>query len=822
MTKITVVIPPHNFQGSIIEALESVKSQTYPRDRIEIILVDDGWNNRSVALARSFFERHGMQASVVGTDWGKGVGSAMNVGWRAATGDWIQFLTDGGLLAPNKLEVQASLISKLPENVGVICSSWQRLSSSDHNRRLSGSMISPVLIDPIILKLVSPHTGRLGPALFRKKAIVAVAGFSEETKFAVDEHFMLKIAGSDESEGLTSDRIICFETPSSSPLFFERERLDADSRYLKVGVAQQHLENVLIAQQILRQNQRDMLTPENIREIASLCRESLSDLYEYDQAVFQQYTQRLQQIEPSFIPTQTTSSRSKDWANSLALTHQWITSSAAGLASAISRGVRSLKYGLARIWHMSSDLFRAAAKVGALHAAAFGLTRPTHRTLATGALCAIAATLLLGGLLASGSFGTHGNPAGLVGQPQPSQKLRDGAPIIIVASTIYVEPSSQRPLPVEIGQPQLVPSDSVLWVRGLPAAVTLSEGRRVSADTWAVPVVGLSTLEIQVAASVSDRSNLTLTLVRADGSLLAEASTTIAINESTGTTTSAAAVANLPPGKPDQSIQETSPRSEMIVTLSEPTAPTTKPKPPHPRTDPTATKLPAPLPTPKPGSEQTAPQPVPVVETVPNPISEPMAAIATPANAETSSAMAPPKLDALPEAAAQAAGVEPPQATTDKINHNHEVAPLAPAIDVQRETKTASTAMPETSRPTVTAIPTEPSLATAKPDQSLEPERVVPTQEERQHIEKMIARGEHALEDGNVSVARQFFLRAAEAGFARGALLLASTYDPHEFMRLRIQGVQPNKAAARKWYTRARELGAALADERLLRLGAAE
>ena len=44
----------------------------------------------------------------------------------------------------------------------------------------------------------------------------------------------------------------------------------------------------------------------------------------------------------------------------------------------------------------------------------------------------------------------------------------------------------------------------------------------------------------------------------------------------------------------------------------------------------------------------------------------------------------------------------------------------------------------------------------------------------------MVARGEREIEQGNIAVARQFFLRAAQAGLARGALLLAATYDPRE------------------------------------------
>ena len=50
-------------------------------------------------------------------------------------------------------------------------------------------------------------------------------------------------------------------------------------------------------------------------------------------------------------------------------------------------------------------------------------------------------------------------------------------------------------------------------------------------------------------------------------------------------------------------------------------------------------------------------------------------------------------------------------------------------------------------------------------------------------------------------------------------MLLAATYDPRELARSGVQGVQPNLPEARKWYERARELGAPEAEERLARLG---
>jgi TPR repeat protein len=93
------------------------------------------------------------------------------------------------------------------------------------------------------------------------------------------------------------------------------------------------------------------------------------------------------------------------------------------------------------------------------------------------------------------------------------------------------------------------------------------------------------------------------------------------------------------------------------------------------------------------------------------------------------------------------------------------------------------------------------------------------TPEERANAEKFVARGERDLEQGNIAQARQFFQRAAQIGLARGALMLAATYDPRELSRMRAVGVQPNVAEARKWYMRAVELGAPEAAQKLATLG---
>lgn len=110
-----------------------------------------------------------------------------------------------------------------------------------------------------------------------------------------------------------------------------------------------------------------------------------------------------------------------------------------------------------------------------------------------------------------------------------------------------------------------------------------------------------------------------------------------------------------------------------------------------------------------------------------------------------------------------------------------------------------------------------PVAAERAPLPRVEPQEM--TLADREAAEKLVARGERDLDLGNIAQARQYFLRAAQMGLARGALMLGATHDPRELARMRSVSVQPNLAEARKWYGRAAELGAPEAAQRLVTLG---
>jgi len=91
---------------------------------------------------------------------------------------------------------------------------------------------------------------------------------------------------------------------------------------------------------------------------------------------------------------------------------------------------------------------------------------------------------------------------------------------------------------------------------------------------------------------------------------------------------------------------------------------------------------------------------------------------------------------------------------------------------------------------------------------------------DRERAMRLLVKGNEQLDEGNVSAARLFFERAADAGLAEGAMALAATFDATELGRRNVRGIKPDSKLARQWYERARQLGAGDAEERLRRLGA--
>jgi TPR repeat protein len=72
----------------------------------------------------------------------------------------------------------------------------------------------------------------------------------------------------------------------------------------------------------------------------------------------------------------------------------------------------------------------------------------------------------------------------------------------------------------------------------------------------------------------------------------------------------------------------------------------------------------------------------------------------------------------------------------------------------------------------------------------------------------LLDRGDTLLNAGDVTSARLFYQRAADAGGGLAAIRLGETFDPLFLDRVHLIGVRGDLSAASFWYRRARDLGA--------------
>src|SRR6185312_6414341 len=76
---------------------------------------------------------------------------------------------------------------------------------------------------------------------------------------------------------------------------------------------------------------------------------------------------------------------------------------------------------------------------------------------------------------------------------------------------------------------QAIPRNAFVRLRGLPPMAALSEGHSIAPGAWAVALAALPDLKIMLPVGSTGRSDVVITLLAVDGTLLAEAKATLTV-----------------------------------------------------------------------------------------------------------------------------------------------------------------------------------------------------------------------------------------------------------------------------------------------------
>lgn len=114
---VSVIIPAFNAASFLPHALASVAAQTYPANRIEVIVIDDGSIDETLKVARSF---EGISTGFqVFNQPNQGVSAARNLAITVSAGELIAFLDADDRWRPDKLALQVEAYRADP-GVGLI------------------------------------------------------------------------------------------------------------------------------------------------------------------------------------------------------------------------------------------------------------------------------------------------------------------------------------------------------------------------------------------------------------------------------------------------------------------------------------------------------------------------------------------------------------------------------------------------------------------------------------------------------------------------------------------------------------------------------
>lgn len=227
---VSVVIPTRDRAQYILEAIESVLSQSY--SNYEIVIVDDGSVDTTrdllAPLAKAGKLRYFFQD-------GKGVSAARNFGVEKANGELIAFLDSDDLFLPTKLEKQVELFRTNPD-LGFVHCSFSKFDDAGNDlgerdtSRFHG-IIYPGMLQEWTVLMAMPCI------LVRKSTFEWIGGFDVRMTWAEDLDLWRRFARLGPI-GIVPEVLVQVRVHSASTTFSKRGAINGFERYLEKAFAE--------------------------------------------------------------------------------------------------------------------------------------------------------------------------------------------------------------------------------------------------------------------------------------------------------------------------------------------------------------------------------------------------------------------------------------------------------------------------------------------------------------------------------------------------------------------------------------------------------
>jgi len=175
-TKVTIGVCVKNGEKALADALESVISQDYPHELMEVIMVDDGSTDNTFSIMKKYAEKMDIPSKIFREEW-HGLGASRNIVVRNARGEYIVWADCDMMFANDHVRKQVEYMDKNPKtgiSLGLVV--------VPENNRLVKLDLLPFLIDRIKFSRQGSPLKRpvTCGAAFRLEALRQVKGFDDK------------------------------------------------------------------------------------------------------------------------------------------------------------------------------------------------------------------------------------------------------------------------------------------------------------------------------------------------------------------------------------------------------------------------------------------------------------------------------------------------------------------------------------------------------------------------------------------------------------------------------------------------------------------
>jgi cellulose synthase/poly-beta-1,6-N-acetylglucosamine synthase-like glycosyltransferase len=187
--KVSIVLPAYNEGKYIAECLETITELDYPKNSLEVIVVDDGSTDDTFKIAKSFEQKSSLIKAYTKKNGGKG--AALNFGIKMASGELVATMDADSYLTKNVLK---ELVPYFDDPLVMAATPAVKIRESNSIlKELQRVEYMMILFSRKLLSYIDSVPVTPGPFSIFRSSVFEKIGYFDEHNLVEDQEIALRI-----------------------------------------------------------------------------------------------------------------------------------------------------------------------------------------------------------------------------------------------------------------------------------------------------------------------------------------------------------------------------------------------------------------------------------------------------------------------------------------------------------------------------------------------------------------------------------------------------------------------------------------------------